>query len=84
MVIVFEGMQAVPALLNHLSSGNEAIGGLNHLLSIDWHGLAQLQTNTDLFGQVGNAWNHFVKTGQAWALVIGIVIGYFIKTFTTF
>jgi hypothetical protein len=82
--MVVEGMQALPALLNHISPGNDAIGGLTHVLSIDWHGLAQLSTNTDLFGQVSNAWNHFLKTGQAWALLIGIVIGYLIKSFTTF
>ena len=82
--MVVEGMQAVPAILNHISPWNDAIGGLTHLLSIDWHGLAQLQTNTDLFGQVGKAWDHFIKTGQAWALLIGIVIGYCIKSFTTF
>ncbi|HEY9832289.1 MAG TPA: hypothetical protein V6D26_17015 [Stenomitos sp.] len=82
--MVIEGMQAVPAFLNHISLGHDALQGASHLVSVDWHGLAQLKTNTDLFGQVVSAWNNFVKTGQAWALLIGIIIGYFIKSFTTF
>lgn len=79
-----EGMQTVPAFFNHISLGPDALPGLSELFSVDWHGFAQLKTNTDLFGQVASAWNNFVRTGQAWALLIGLVIGYFIKSFTTF
>jgi ABC-type enterochelin transport system permease subunit len=31
-----------------------------------------------------NAWNNFVKTGQIWALLIGIAIGYFFRSMTSF
>jgi hypothetical protein len=83
--MVIEGMQAVPAVVNQISPWQDAIlGGLNHLFSIDWLGLAQLKTETDLFAQVSGAWDNFVKTGQIWALLIGIVFGYLIKAFTTF
>lgn len=83
--MVIEGMQAVPTLVHQISPWQDALmGGLNHLLSIDWLGLAQLKTETDLFAQVSGAWDNFVKTGQIWALLIGIVFGYFIKAFTTF
>ncbi len=82
--MVVEGMHTVPALLNHISSGTDPWAGLNHLLSVDWHGLAQLQTDTNVFANVGKSWDHFVKTGQIWALLIGIVLGYFIKSFTSF
>lgn len=46
--------------------------------------LAQQVRETDLFGQVQGAWNVFVKTGQIWAFLIGIFLGYFLKAFTTF
>jgi hypothetical protein len=83
--MVIEGMQAVPAVVNQISPWQDAIlGGLNHLFSIDWLGLAQLKTETDLFAQVSGAWDNVVKTGQIWALLIGIVFGYLIKAFTTF
>jgi hypothetical protein len=82
--MVIEGMQAVPTFLNHISFGPDALPAASHLFSVDWQGLAQLKTNTDLFGQFASGWNNFVRTGQVWALVIGIIIGYFIKSFTTF
>ena len=79
--MVVEGMQAIPTLLHHISPGHDALAGLNHLLSVDWHGLAQLKTNTDLYGNVTSAWNNFVKTGQIWALLIGMFLGYLFKSF---
>lgn len=82
--MIIEGVQAVPALVNHISSWNDALEGLNHLLSLDWSVFAQLQTDTNIFSNVGKAWDNFVKTGQVWAMLIGIVIGYLFKTFTTF
>jgi hypothetical protein len=54
-----------------------------------WHGhfdyptLAQ-QFDTDVFAGVRRAADNFVKTGQVWALLIGIVIGYLLRGFTTY
>ncbi|WP_432809574.1 hypothetical protein [Pantanalinema sp. GBBB05] len=39
---------------------------------------------TDPFGDVQRAFGNFVKTGQAWAFLIGLVAGYLIRTFTSF
>ncbi len=82
--MVVEGMQAVPSLVHHISSWNAPLEGLNHLLTIDWQVFAQLQTDTNIFSNFGKSWDHFVKTGQLWALLIGIVIGYLFKSFTSF
>ncbi len=38
----------------------------------------------DLLGQMQGAWNHFVTTGQIWALFIGVVIGYMFKSLTSY
>ncbi|MBD2664141.1 hypothetical protein B6N60_03767 [Richelia sinica FACHB-800] len=38
----------------------------------------------DLLGQMQSAWNNFVKTGQVWALLIGMFIGYMFKTLTSY
>jgi hypothetical protein len=46
--------------------------------------LAYQVRETNLWGQVQSAWNHFVQTGQIWALIIGLILGYFIKGFTSF
>ncbi len=45
-----------------------------HLPIVDL--LAQKVSDPDFGGQVAKAWNNFVSTGQIWALIIGIVIGY--------
>jgi hypothetical protein len=52
--------------------------------SNDWMVLAQQFKEPDIAGDIGKSWNHFVKTGQVWAFLIGIVFGYMAKTFTTF
>jgi hypothetical protein len=31
-----------------------------------------------------SAFNHFIQTGQVWAMLIGLVIGYMIKNLTSF
>jgi hypothetical protein len=82
--MVIEGIQAVPTLVHHITSWTDVWGGLHHLFPSDGLVLAQLKTETDLFGQVGSAWDNFVKTGQIWALLIGIVIGYMFRSFTSF
>ena len=41
--------------------------------------LAQQVRDQNLLGQVINAWNHFVQTGQIWALLVGVMLGYFIR-----
>lgn len=39
---------------------------------------------TDLGGDVSKSWQHFVKTGQVWAFLIGAIVGYLAKTFTSY
>ena len=46
--------------------------------------LAQTITDPDLIGQVEKSWRHFIQTGQVWALLIGLVIGYMIRNLTSY
>jgi hypothetical protein len=39
---------------------------------------------TDLGGDFQRAFDNFIKSGQAWAFLIGLVFGYLVKTFTSF
>jgi hypothetical protein len=62
---------------------------LDSLQQLHWYLPADLlvldkQIESDLFGDVQRAVNHFIKSGQAWAFLIGLFFGYFIKTFTSF
>jgi len=64
---------------------------LNDLMSpLLWHlpvnliALAQTITDPDLMGQMQKSWSHFIQTGQVWALLIGLVIGYIIRNLTSY
>lgn len=38
----------------------------------------------DILGDLSNAWHIFIDSGQVWALLIGIVIGYLIRNLTAY
>ena len=46
--------------------------------------IAQIVRDPNLIGQVQTAFNHFIQTGQVWALLIGLVIGYMIRNLTSY
>jgi len=38
------------------------------------------QFKQDVAGDFSRGWNNFVKTGQIWALMIGIAVGYLFRS----
>ncbi|BAY09088.1 hypothetical protein [Calothrix sp. NIES-2098] len=59
------------------------------LSELFWHSpvtsvLAQYVHDPNVLGQMQNSWSHFIKTGQVWALLIGLVIGYMIRSLTSY
>ncbi|HHP7232232.1 MAG TPA: hypothetical protein ACFCUY_15400 [Xenococcaceae cyanobacterium] len=46
--------------------------------------LAQTIKDPDILGQMEAAWHNFIESGQVWALVIGLFIGYTFKGFTSY
>ncbi|MGF1520606.1 MAG: hypothetical protein ACFCVB_22815 [Nodosilinea sp.] len=45
--------------------------------------LAQ-QFDQDILGDIASTWDNFVDSGQIWALLFGIVLGYMIRNLTAF
>ena len=39
---------------------------------------------TNIQDDVSKVWGKFVRTGQVWAFLIGIIIGYLVKSFTSY
>lgn len=37
------------------------------------------QTNANIGADVQNTWHHFVVTGQIWAFIVGVVVGFMVK-----
>gem|GEM_PF-518281 len=63
--------------------GNPMTQLIGHL-PLNWTTLAQHITDPNVLGQLQNAFNHFVQTGQVWALLIGLCIGYMIRNLTNY
>ncbi|MEL6928105.1 MAG: hypothetical protein AAFO95_05690 [Cyanobacteria bacterium J06600_6] len=53
----------------------------NYLLPVSSF-LAQMIEDPDVLGQIADAWDWFIESGQVWALVIGMFFGYTFKGFT--
>lgn len=57
--------------------------------SVFWHlshdstVLAQ-QLNEDVFADFRKAVDHFIKSGQVWALLVGVVLGYLFRSLTSY
>ncbi len=46
--------------------------------------LGQNVTDPNVVGQMQKVWNHFVQSGQIWALLIGLVVGYIFRNLTKY
>lgn len=77
-------LQDMSVWLTHGSLVSEAARSLHIDISLDHVVLATQFKQTDLVGDLQRAFDNFVKTGQAWAFLIGLVLGYMLKTFTSF
>lgn len=53
-------------------------------IAVNWTLLAQNISDPDLLGQIQKSFNNFVETGQVWALLIGLVVGYLIRNLTSY
>ena len=38
----------------------------------------------DVLGKMQDAWTNFIDSGQVWALLIGLFIGYVFRSFTSY
>lgn len=38
----------------------------------------------NVLGNIQGSFNHFVQTGQVWALLIGVVLGYMFRSMTSY
>jgi hypothetical protein len=50
---------------------------------LDWSLLAQ-QFETDVFADTRDWFQNFIESGQVWALLIGFILGYMLRSFTSY
>ena len=77
-------IQDISFWVNHFGFMNDILQSCQIDFSTDHWVLATQFKQTDLWGDVQRSFDNFVKTGQAWAFLIGLVLGYLLKAFTTF
>ncbi|NEQ20244.1 MAG: hypothetical protein F6K28_13555 [Microcoleus sp. SIO2G3] len=61
----------------------DALGTVNQSLSNDWLVLAQSVQDPEVLTRIQDAWSNFISTGQVWALLIGLIIGYLFRGITS-
>jgi hypothetical protein len=74
--------QATAQIVELFSSQYTADELSNSLISANTI-FAQLVKNRDILLDLQSAWTNFIKSGQAWALLIGLFLGYMFKSFTS-
>ena len=74
----------LPTWAANVSHTSNLLHSLHWHVSDDWIVLAQQFKETDITGDVGKTWNQFVRTGQVWALLIGLVVGYLARALTSY
>ncbi|MGB3492984.1 MAG: hypothetical protein WBA57_09675 [Elainellaceae cyanobacterium] len=82
-------LDTVQTLQTLVPTGSDAVA-LSHwiqhsveLFPLDWNLLAQ-QFDTDVFAGPRTFFQNFIETGQVWALIIGVVIGYMMRSLTSY
>ena len=69
---------------------NQHNNALESMYQLVWHlpvystMIAQNVKDPNIIGQMQTGFNHFIQTGQVWALLIGLVIGYIIRNLTSY
>ena len=43
--------------------------------------IAQAVEDPEVLKQIEDGWNNFIESGQVWALLIGLFLGYLFRTF---
>jgi hypothetical protein len=76
--------QLLPSV-GEIATWGDLQNGVSGQVHIDWSLLAQAkQFDTDVFGGVRQALNQFIQSGQVWALLIGVALGYLLRSMTSY
>lgn len=51
-----------------------------HLIVI----IGAIDKDVDVLAQMQDAYNNFIESGQVWALLIGLILGYIFRSFTAY
>lgn len=82
--MVVNAIPEITAWLPSITQVHDSVSQLQWMLPINSTVVAQTITDADFLGNVQKAFNNFIQSGQVWALLIGLIIGYVIRGLTTY
>ena len=65
--------------LNLINNYSDFLDLLGVRALYSWQIFAQ-QLDIDLWSDIQKAWNNFIECGQGWALLVGLIIGWMVKS----
>ena len=77
-------IESITTFIDSFSQGYDPLSQLLLKLPINWTIVAQTLKQTDLVSDVQKVFGHFVATGQIWALLTGLIIGYLFRSLTSY
>ena len=80
--MLFETGQGMASWLAESVSWHHSLAFWFGQSSAHWTVLAQDFSDVDIIADITKAFGNFIASGQVWALVIGLIIGYFLKSIT--
>jgi hypothetical protein len=80
---LFQTISDLTATLPDALAWSDAIHHSVHISPADWSLIAQ-QFDQDVFADFRNFFNNFIESGQVWALLIGLIVGYLIRSLTSY
>lgn len=70
--------------LSNINSGHTTIAMLSEQTTVNNLIIAQEIHDPKILDQMQKAWGKFVDSGQIWALIIGLFVGYMFKSLTSY
>lgn len=77
-------MHNIPIVLPTISGMGNSLDFLNILLGnapVKGMVLAQQVSDPEILDRIKSAWDYFIASGQVWALIVGIILGYLFRGF---
>lgn len=87
-MILLDTIQTLPSAVPSVADLSALTDWAQHAVQtfpLDWTLFAQPQQfDTDVFAGPRTFFQNFIQSGQVWALLIGIVIGYVMRSLTSY
>ena len=80
--MVVQAIQVITEWVPSITHWSDSFGLLDWHWASNWTVLAQTANDTDILVNIQKAFDNFIKSGQVWALGIGLVMGYLIRGIT--